>query len=98
MTESSRSTDSMEIGLSISSKVEINDYIDGLNIDTSSKDISANQASCFSIFKVMVNSTSILLLHFRVNVEARISKLRDFLSQKLNSFSVFTKDDCLVDI
>jgi hypothetical protein len=46
----------------------------------------------------MVNSASVLLLHFRMNVEARISQLRNFLGKELNSLGIFTEDDGLVDI
>ena len=80
MTKSTRSAYSVEIGLGKSWEVEIDDNVDGLNINTSGKNVSADEASRFSIFEVMVNSASVLLLHLRVNIEARIAKLCNLLS------------------
>jgi hypothetical protein len=64
MTKSSRSTYSVKVCFGESRKVKIDDYIDSLNIDTSGKDVSADKASGFTILEVMVNSASVLLLHF----------------------------------
>ena len=56
MAESSGSTDSMQVSLSVPREVEVDDHVDWKNIDTTSKDVSTNQASGLSIFEVMVNS------------------------------------------
>ena len=56
MAESSRSTDSMQVSLSVPREIEVDDHIHRKNIDTTSKNICANQASGLSIFEVMVNS------------------------------------------
>lgn len=53
MTESTRSSDSMEVGLSVLGEIEVDDDVNGLDIDTSCENIGAHQASCFTIFEVM---------------------------------------------
>ena len=63
MAKSSRSADSMEIGFRKSWKVEVDDHIHGLDIDTSGENVSANEASGFTILKIMINSASVILLH-----------------------------------
>lgn len=98
MTESSGSTDSMQVGLCVPWEIKVDDDVDRKNINTTSKDICADQTSGLSIFEVMVDSISVVLLHFRVDVEARVSQLSDLLGQQLNSFGVFTKNDCLVNV
>ena len=57
MTESSRSADSMQVGLGVPGEVEVDDHVDRQDVDTTSEDIRANQAPGLSVFEVMVNST-----------------------------------------
>ena len=53
----------MEIGFRKSWKVEVDDHIHGLDIDTSGENVSANEASGFTILEIMINSASVILLH-----------------------------------
>jgi hypothetical protein len=46
----------------------------------------------------MVNPASVVLLHLRMNIEAGVSQLSDFLGKEFHSFGVFAEDDCLVDV
>jgi hypothetical protein len=69
----------MQVGFSVSSKIEVDNNIDSLNIDTSSKDISADKTSSLTIFEIVIDSASVGLLHFRVNIEAGISEMSNFL-------------------
>ena len=50
-----------------------------------------------SVAELMEDTVSICLLHLRVNVVARISKLGNFLGQQLNPIHGVAKDDTLVD-
>ena len=56
VTKTPRSSDSVKIGLCIFREVEINDHVYREDINTSSKNVSAYQASCLSIFEVVINS------------------------------------------
>lgn len=103
----------MQVGLCVPWEIKVDDDVDRKNINTTSKDVCADQTSGLSIFEVMVDSIktrinlnlmsfnlpiSVILLHFRVDVEARVSQLSDLFGQQLNSFGVFTKNDCLVNV
>jgi hypothetical protein len=63
MAKSSRSADSMEISLCKSRKVEVDNHIYRLNVDTSGENVSANEASGFTILEIMINSAPVVLLH-----------------------------------
>lgn len=55
MSESSWSTDSVQICLSEPWKVKIDDNINRQNIDTTGKNVCTDQAPCLSVFEVMIN-------------------------------------------
>jgi hypothetical protein len=59
MSKSSRSTDSVEVSLSILWEIKVYNNIDRLNIDTSSKDVSTDKASGLSVLEVMEDSVNI---------------------------------------
>lgn len=56
MTKSTRSTNSMQVGLSVLGEVEVDDNVHSLNINTSCKDICAHKTSSLTILEVMENS------------------------------------------
>lgn len=58
----------------------------------------ADQVSAQSISEVMEHTVPVLLHHLCMNVEARVAKLGDFLSQKLNPLGGVTEDDGLIDL
>ena len=64
VSKSSRSTDSVQICLGETRKVKVDDDIDRLDINTSSKDVCTDKTSRFPILEVMINSASVVLLHF----------------------------------
>ena len=55
MTESSRSANSVEVGLSVLGEIKVDDNVDSLDVDTSGEDVCAHQASGFTIFEVVEN-------------------------------------------
>jgi len=63
MSKTTRSTDSVEMGLCILREIEVDDNIHTLDVDTSCEKISANQASSLSILEVMIDTISVALLH-----------------------------------
>ena len=56
MSETTWSTNSMQVGFGISWEIKIDDNINWEDINTSGKNICADQTSCFSIFVVMIDS------------------------------------------
>lgn len=68
-----------------------------LNCESSSP-TCADQVSAQSIPEVMEHTVPVFLHHLRMNVEARITQLGDFLGQKFNPLGRVTKDDGLIDL
>lgn len=56
MTKSSGSTDSVEVCLGVLGHVEVDDHVNGKDIDTSGENIRADETSSFSIFEIVVDS------------------------------------------
>ena len=52
-------TDSVQVGLCIPREVKVDDDVDRENIDSTSKNVSADEASGLTILIVMVDSTKI---------------------------------------
>ena len=57
MTEAARTTNPMEVGVRLAREVEVNDYIDGNDVDTARKHIRRDQATSLTTLEVMENST-----------------------------------------
>jgi len=55
MAESSTSSDTMQVGLSVLREIKVDDNIHGLNINTSRKDVCTHQAPRFTVFEIMEN-------------------------------------------
>lgn len=53
---------------------------------------------CCTVAELVKYTISVSLLHLCMNVVTRISKLCDFLCQKLYTVDRVTKDDTLVDL
>ena len=77
--EPSRSTDTVQVGLGHIRKVKVNNAIDGLNVNASSEQVGTYKISASALSKVVKHSISVVLMHFSVNVEARVAQLTDFL-------------------
>jgi len=98
VTETTWTSDSVEVGLGELREVEVDDNVNGDNVDTAGKQIGADETSGLSVFEVVEDSVPISLCHPWMYKEARVAKLVNFLSEKLNSFSSVAEDDCLADI
>lgn len=88
----------MQVGVTIPWEIKVDDHVDSNDVDTTCEQISAHQTSSLAPLEVMENSVSILLVHAGVDVEARITQLRNLLSKQFNSFSTIAEDDGLRDV
>lgn len=61
MTESTRSTNSVEIGLSSPWEIEVDDNVHGLDVDTTSEEIGADQVPGHTAAEVVEDSVSMSL-------------------------------------
>ncbi len=98
MSETSRSTDAMKIGLRILREIEIDDYVDSLNVYTTGEKVRANEIAAYTVPEVMKYTVTIVLQHLGVRVKAGVSKLGDLLRKQLHSVCGVAEDDRLVDL
>mmetsp|Transcript_53035 Transcript_53035/g.60775 ORF Transcript_53035/g.60775 Transcript_53035/m.60775 type:complete len:339 (-) Transcript_53035:703-1719(-) len=98
MSESTRSTNSMQVGFSGSGEIEVNNNIDRQDIDTTSEQIRGNQTSRGTISEVMENFISVLLLHLGVNIEAGVSEFSDLFGQQFYTVGGVTEYYTLVNL
>ncbi len=54
--------------------------------------------SCCTIAELVKDAVAVSLLHFGVNVVARVSEFRDFLGQQFDTVDRVAKDNALVDL
>lgn len=80
MTESSTSTDSVEVGLSSSWEIEVHNYVDSWDINTSSEKITGDEASTLTLGEVMEDLISFTLWHLSVDEVTTVIQFHDFLS------------------
>lgn len=73
MSKASGSTNAMEVGFGILWKVKVDDNIDSLDINTTSKKIRAHEISANSIAEIMEDTVTVCLEHTSVTVETRVA-------------------------
>jgi len=98
VSESSRTANSMQVSVTIAWEVEVDNNIDRHDINTSREQICTYETTGLSLFEVMENSVSVLLLHPRVDVEARVAQLGDLLGQQLDSLRTVAENNCLRNV
>ena len=98
MSETARSTNAMEIGLCILREIEIDDHIHSLNVNTTSKKIRAYEVAANTVSKIVKHAVTVVLQHLGVRVEARVSKLGDFLGKQLHSICGVAENNGLIDL
>lgn len=98
MSETSRPANTMEVGLRILRKIEVDDYVDSLNVDTTGQKIRANEIAAYTIPEVMKHTITVVLQHLGVRVEAGVSEFGNFLGKKLHSICGVAENDGLVDL
>ena len=88
----------MQVGLGKLGKVEVDYDVNGDDIDAASEQISADKAARVSVFEVVEDSVAIGLGHPRVDEEAGVAKLVNFLSKEFNSLCSVAENDCLRNV
>ena len=98
MSKSSRPTNPVQVGLGHFGEVEVDDHVDGLNIDTTGQQVGTHQVPAQSCSEIMENAVPVGLSHPGVNVVATVSQISDFLSQQLDSLRGVAKNDALINL
>ena len=96
MAKSTGSADSVQIGFRHFGKVEIDDDVDGLNVDTASEQVRTDQITTKTGTEIVKYTVSVSLGHFGMNVITAVTQFSNFLSQKLHTLGGIAKDDALV--
>ena len=98
MAEPSRSTNAMKVGLRILRKIEIDDHIYGLDVDTTSKKIGTYKVAANTIAEIMKHAVAVVLQHLGMRIETGVSKFGDFLRKQLHTICGVAENDGLVDL
>ena len=98
MAEPSRSTNAMKVGLRILRKIEIDDHIYGLDVDTTSKKIGTYKVAANTIPEIMEHAVAVVLQHLGMRIETGVSKFGDFLRKQLHTICGVAENDGLVDL
>src|SRR5947208_15109579 len=88
----------MKIGFGVLWKVEINDNVHSLDINTAGEKIRANKIARNAVSEIMEYLVAILLEHFRMGIKTGVAEFGDFLRQKFYPIGRVTEDDGLVDL
>lgn len=81
MSKSTRATDAVQVCLSILGEVEVDNNVDGLDINTTSQQVRADKVTTHAVAEVVEHTITVVLQHPGVRIEARIPKLGDLLSE-----------------
>mmetsp|Transcript_46946 Transcript_46946/g.78217 ORF Transcript_46946/g.78217 Transcript_46946/m.78217 type:complete len:419 (-) Transcript_46946:177-1433(-) len=98
VTKAARTTDTMEVGLSVLGKVKVDDDVDGLDVDTACEEIRGDKVAATTVSKVVEDAVAVLLLHAGVDEEARVTEFGDLLGKELDTLHRVAEDDGLVDL
>ena len=85
VTEPSASANPVQVGLSHLGEVEVDDHVDGLDVDAPGEEVAADEVPAESGSEVVEDSVPVGLGHLGVDVVAGVAQLRDLLGQQLHS-------------
>ena len=85
----------MKVSLGHLGEVEVDDDVDGLDVDTSGEEIAADQVPAEAGSEVVEDSVAVSLGHLGVDVVAGVTQLSDLLGQQLHSLCGVTEDYAL---
>ena len=71
----------VQVGLSVLGEVEVDDDINGLNVNATGEEVGADQVSADTVAEIVEDTVTGVLLHPSVAVEARVAEFGDFLGQ-----------------
>lgn len=98
VSETTGATNTVEVGLGVLGEIEVDDNVDGLNINTTGQQIGTNEVTAVAGAEVVEDAVTVLLEHASVRVEARVAKFGNLLGEKLNTGGRVAEDDGLVDV
>ena len=94
----SGSSNPMKICLSVLREIEIDDYVDSLNVNSTSKKIGAHEISADAVSEIVEDAIPVLLKHLGMGIKARVAEFSDLLSKEFHTVRGVAEDDRLVDL
>jgi len=88
----------MQVGLAVLGEVEVDNHIDGLDIDTTCEEVGADEVAAHAVAEVVENPVTMRLEHLGMRVETGVAELGDLFGEELNTICAVAKDDGLVDL
>ena len=88
----------VEVGLGVLGEIEVDDNVDGLDVDSTGEQVGAHEIPAHTVAEVVEHSVSGGLGHLGVAVKAGVTELGDLLGKKLNTVGGVAEDDRLVDL
>ncbi len=79
VSESTRSSNTMEVGFRALGEVKVDYNVDTLNINTTGEEVRGNEVTGSTVSKFVENPVSVVLRHSSMDVEAAESKLGNLL-------------------
>lgn len=98
MPKPTRSTNAVEICFCVLREVEVDNNVDGLDINTACEQIRTDKVPADTVSKVMKDTITIRLRHPGVRVKARIPKLGNLLGEEFHAVCGVAEDDGLIDL
>lgn len=98
MTITAGSTNSVEVRFSVLGKIEVDDDIDSLNVDTAGEEIGADKVSTNAVAEIMEDAITGLLLHPSMTIETGVAQFGDFFGEQFDTVGRVAEYDGLVDL
>ena len=93
-----RAADAVQVRLRRLGEVEVDDDVDGLDIDAAREQVGGDEVAAGPVAEVVEDTVAVRLQHARVDVEARVAELGDLLGEELDAVDRVAEDDGLVDL
>mmetsp|Transcript_18271 Transcript_18271/g.59604 ORF Transcript_18271/g.59604 Transcript_18271/m.59604 type:complete len:514 (-) Transcript_18271:337-1878(-) len=95
--EAAGPADAVQVGLCLLGEVEVDDDVDGGDVDPAREEVRRDQVSAGAVAEVVEDAVPVLLDHLSVDVVAREAELGDLLGEELDARGRVAEDDGLVD-
>lgn len=96
--KASRSADAVQVGLGVLGEVEVDNDVDGLDVDTAREQVRRDEVAGGAVAELVEDAVAVGLLHLGVDVVAGVSELGNLLGQELDAVDRVAEDDGLVDL
>jgi hypothetical protein len=98
MPKSARTTNTMKVSFAVLGEIKVDDNVYCLNIDTTCKEVGADEVTAHAVTEVVENAITVRLQHFCMGVETRVAQLCHFLSEELDTVGRITENDRLINL